>query len=67
MNVRIQTFGKGYEWGYPETEIATNICSEGTTAIEALQKGLRDLQELCDIVTDKFIDARDRFAATASS
>ncbi|KAL2156475.1 hypothetical protein VTH82DRAFT_1220 [Thermothelomyces myriococcoides] len=40
---------------------------EGTTAIEALQKGLRDLQELCDIVTDKFIDARDRFAATASS
>src|SRR5690606_39743134 len=27
MNVRIQTFGKGYEWGYPETEIATNICS----------------------------------------
>ncbi|AEO58059.1 hypothetical protein MYCTH_2036258, partial [Thermothelomyces thermophilus ATCC 42464] len=36
---------------------------EGTTAIEALQKGLRDLQELCDIVTDKFIDARDRFAA----
>ncbi|KAL2171050.1 hypothetical protein VTG60DRAFT_3898 [Thermothelomyces hinnuleus] len=40
---------------------------EGTTAIEVLQKGLRDLQELCDIVTDKFIDARDRFAAAASS
>ncbi|KAL2270387.1 hypothetical protein VTJ83DRAFT_2571 [Remersonia thermophila] len=40
---------------------------EGTTAIEALQKGLRDLQELCDVVTDKFIDARERFVAASSS
>ncbi|KAK4249948.1 hypothetical protein VTI28DRAFT_7865 [Corynascus sepedonium] len=40
---------------------------EGTTAIQALQKGLQDLQELCDIVTDKFIDARERYAATTSS
>ncbi|KAL2137378.1 hypothetical protein VTI74DRAFT_3318 [Chaetomium olivicolor] len=40
---------------------------EGTTAIQALEKGLRDLQELCDVVTDKFIDARERFAASASS
>ncbi|KAL1838007.1 hypothetical protein VTJ49DRAFT_3130 [Mycothermus thermophilus] len=40
---------------------------EGTTAIEALQKGLRDLQELCDVVTDKFIDARERFVAASAS
>ncbi|KAJ4304078.1 RNA polymerase subunit AC19 [Collariella sp. IMI 366227] len=40
---------------------------DGTTAIEAMEKGLRDLQELCDVVTDKFIDAREKFAATASS
>ena len=43
------------------------IFSEGTTAIQALEKGLRDLQDLCDVVSDKFIDARERFAATASS
>jgi DNA-directed RNA polymerase I and III subunit RPAC2 len=41
--------------------------SESTTAIAALEKGLQDLQELCDVVTDKFIDAREKFAATASS
>ncbi|KAH9430766.1 RNA polymerase subunit AC19 [Pyricularia oryzae] len=35
---------------------------EGTTAIEALEKGLKDLQELCDVVTDKFTIARDDFA-----
>ncbi|CAP68850.1 uncharacterized protein PODANS_7_8179 [Podospora anserina S mat+] len=43
--------------------------SEGTTAIEALEKGLRDIQELCDVVTDKFVAAADDFekkkAATA--
>jgi DNA-directed RNA polymerase I and III subunit RPAC2 len=41
--------------------------SEGTTAIQALEKGLRDLQDLCDVVSDKFIDAREKFAAAASS
>ncbi|KAL2019520.1 hypothetical protein VTK56DRAFT_9554 [Thermocarpiscus australiensis] len=40
---------------------------EGTTAIEALEKGLRDLQDLCDVVSDKFIEAREKFAAGASS
>ncbi|KAK0673882.1 putative DNA-directed RNA polymerases I and III subunit RPAC2 [Cercophora samala] len=42
---------------------------EGTTAIEALEKGLRDIQELCDVVTDKFVAAATDFdkkkAATA--
>ncbi|KAK0622930.1 DNA-directed RNA polymerase [Immersiella caudata] len=32
-----------------------------TTAIEALEKGLRDLQDLCDVVTEKFIEARNDF------
>lgn len=40
---------------------------EGTTAIQALEKGLRDLQDLCDVVSDKFVDAREKFAAAASS
>ncbi|KAK0645940.1 DNA-directed RNA polymerase [Cercophora newfieldiana] len=33
----------------------------GTTAIEALEKGLKDIQDLCDVVTDKFLVARKDF------
>jgi DNA-directed RNA polymerase I and III subunit RPAC2 len=39
---------------------------EGTTAIEALEKGLKDLQDLCDVVADKFWTARDSFVGTAT-
>ncbi|KAL4872024.1 hypothetical protein BDV12DRAFT_162886 [Aspergillus spectabilis] len=34
-----------------------------TTAIEALEKGLGSLMDLCDVVTDKFTRARDGFNA----
>ncbi|QKX60041.1 uncharacterized protein TRUGW13939_07183 [Talaromyces rugulosus] len=37
---------------------------ENTTAVEALEKGLDDLMDLCDVVTDKFTIARDNFNAT---
>lgn len=40
---------------------------EGTTAIQALEKGLRDIQELCDVVTDKFLVARKDFKEQMSS
>jgi DNA-directed RNA polymerase I and III subunit RPAC2 len=33
----------------------------GTTAYEALAKGLDDLMDACDVVTEKFTDARDEF------
>lgn len=33
----------------------------GTTAIKALEKGLDDLMDLCDIVAEKFVDARQDF------
>jgi DNA-directed RNA polymerase I and III subunit RPAC2 len=36
---------------------------DSTTAVEALEKGLRDLQELCDVVTDQFVVAREKFMA----
>jgi DNA-directed RNA polymerase I and III subunit RPAC2 len=32
--------------------------------VEALEKGLDDLMDLCDVVTDKFTIARDNFNAT---
>lgn len=41
------------------TGSATNIHSAETKAIDALKKGLKDLQELCDVVADKFWDARE--------
>ena len=39
------------------------IATEGYTAAEALQKGFADLMDLCDVVTEKFVDARASFAA----
>jgi DNA-directed RNA polymerases I and III subunit RPAC2 len=33
----------------------------GTTAYEALAKGLDDLMDACDVVMEKFTDARDEF------
>ncbi|KAL1871727.1 hypothetical protein VTK73DRAFT_1867 [Phialemonium thermophilum] len=36
---------------------------EGTTAIEALEKGLKDLQDLCDVVATKFWTAREEFSS----
>lgn len=37
--------------------------AEQTTAAEALEKGLSDLMDLCDVVTEKFTAARDEFNA----
>lgn len=58
MNMRIQTYGKS------SPRFLMRVCPlirklpEGTTAIDALKKGLKDLQELCDVVVEKFWDAR---------
>ncbi|KAK5944825.1 RNA polymerase subunit AC19 [Knufia obscura] len=35
-----------------------------TTAFDALRKGLEDMIEACDVVTDKFTAARDEFMAS---
>ncbi|KAL2007289.1 hypothetical protein VTN00DRAFT_8727 [Thermoascus crustaceus] len=36
---------------------------DSTTAVEALEKGLDDLMDLCDVVTEKFTAARDAHMA----
>ncbi len=36
--------------------------ADATTVYDALEKGLDDLMSLCDVVTDKFTQARDAFA-----
>jgi len=62
MNVRIQTFGTLQQTTAVDDRF-TDILLDSTTAVEALEKGLRDLQELCDVVTDQFVVAREKFAA----
>ena len=60
MNVRIQTTGMGpsdVQICSPPAESA----QDATTAIEALEKGLKDMQDLCDVVADKFWQARGEF------
>ncbi|GAM40846.1 DNA-directed RNA polymerase I and III 14 kDa [Talaromyces pinophilus] len=55
----------GYTIPHP-SEAKMNIriqTYDGTTAIEALEKGLNDLMDLCDVVSDKFTVARDAFVA----
>ena len=36
--------------------------TEGTTVYDALEKGFDDLMDLCDVVTERFIAARDEFS-----
>ena len=38
--------------------------ADGTTVYDALEKGFDDLMDLCDVVTEKFTEARDRFTST---
>lgn len=66
MNLRIQTYG----------EILIHIsvhslCSptnlgplDTTTATAALEKGLQDLEDLCDVVSEEFWTQRESFMAT---
>ncbi|CAK7232074.1 RNA polymerase subunit AC19 [Sporothrix bragantina] len=45
-----------------EAKMNIRIQTYEGTAIEALEKGLRDLQDLCDVVGEKYWDARNQFA-----
>lgn len=38
--------------------------TDTTTATAALEKGMQDLEDLCDVVSEKFWKARDDFNAT---
>ncbi|PYH48239.1 DNA-directed RNA polymerase core subunit RPC19 [Aspergillus saccharolyticus JOP 1030-1] len=56
----------GYTIPHPsETKMNLRIQTfDTTTAVEALEKGLDTLMDLCDVVTDKFTVARDGFNAS---
>ena len=59
MNLRIQTLGMFLFHGTLRLGFLHKI--DDTTATDALQKGLDDLMDLCDVVTDKFTTARNSF------
>lgn len=53
----------GYSIPHPSEELM-NIriqTYEGTTAVEALEKGFNDLMDLCDVVSEKFQEERLNF------
>ncbi|CAK7241040.1 MAG: RNA polymerase subunit AC19 [Sporothrix thermara] len=51
-----------------EAKMNIRIQTYEGTAIEALEKGLRDLQDLCDVVGEKYWDARNQYVeATAEA
>lgn len=59
----------GYSIPHP-SEALMNIriqTYEGTTAVDALDKGLQDLMDLCDVVAAKFCVAREQFGGTPSA
>ncbi|KAK2069235.1 hypothetical protein P8C59_003832 [Phyllachora maydis] len=45
----------------PKMNVRIQTYDESTTAIVALEKGLQDVQELCDIVAAKFVKAKVNF------
>ncbi|KAF3925641.1 hypothetical protein ABW21_db0207673 [Orbilia brochopaga] len=55
----------GYSIPHPsETKMNMRIQTYGDiTAKDALIKGLADLRDLCDVVTDKFVAEKERFVA----
>jgi DNA-directed RNA polymerase I and III subunit RPAC2 len=71
MNLRIQTFGT-YDGpvGIPPflslhgRQVLTLLnAADSTNVFAVLEKGLNDLMDLCDVVTEKFTLSRDSFEA----
>lgn len=53
MNVRIQTYGRRPPARQIQGTSRLTSLTEGT-AVDALQKGLRDLAGICDVMTEEF-------------
>lgn len=62
MNIRIQTYGTSHTRpSPPAVEAKLTISFAEGTAIDALKKGLGDLQQVCDVVADEFSTKRQQF------
>lgn len=60
MNIRIQTYSTYTQCSHGFVPI--NKYSGGT-AVDALKKGLVDIQEVCDVVADEFWTKREAYNA----
>jgi DNA-directed RNA polymerase I and III subunit RPAC2 len=65
MNIRIQMYGE-YIGAEDWMDSRLIIFAEGV-AFDALEKGLNDLEALCDVVVEKFIVARESFPKPTTS
>ena len=53
---------RGYDlWAPDQIRVADGILADGTTVYDALAKGLDDLMDLCNVVEEKFVAAKDEF------
>ncbi|KAM0346842.1 hypothetical protein ACHAPU_005182 [Fusarium lateritium] len=59
MNIRIQT----YSMYIPSCFTQLTNPRSGGTAVDALKKGLSDIQEVCDVVADEFWSKRQSYNA----
>ncbi|CAK7563833.1 MAG: RNA polymerase subunit AC19 [Sporothrix epigloea] len=50
-----------------EAKMNIRIQTYEGTAIDALEKGLRDLQDLCDVVGEKYWEARNQYVEAAEA
>ena len=68
MNIRIQTYGQQALAGDPAPANGERMLTRGTegTAVDALRKGLVELQEVCDVVAEEFWAKREAFNADKS-
>lgn len=71
MNIRIQSYGTSFNFYVPffckaQTEVSRRTkltTTDGANVYDILEKGLQDLMDMCDVVTEKFIIAREEFSA----
>lgn len=69
MNLRIQTYGEQTRaLSYAKSNLPRLILyvQDGVSVYDVLDKGLRDLMDVCDVVLEKFEAARDSFDRTKS-
>ena len=59
MNLRIQTYGRSYYARLWPHEVFKLTITDDVNVQDVLEKGLNDLMDLCDVVLDKFVEARD--------
>jgi len=46
-------------------KLQLTACEDGVPIFDVLEKGLKDLADLCNVVTEKFTVARDGFPKSA--